>query len=648
MAQKTNCLIKFWQELKRRNVFKMVAMYAATAYIIIEVVNNLVGPLHLPYWITTLVVILLIAGLPIVVILSWIFDFTPEGIKKTKLIEEVKSNETETKTQPVIKRLRVSNFIIAALMIIVVILAYPKIFNRNRLKSLRSSDGKISVAVMPFNNLTGDTTLNWFERGISSLIINGLGNSSELSVADEYTMFDVFESMNQVMTGGMSGSMAKEVARKVGAETYISGSFQGKENLYWILVNFVNTKTGDIIWTNKVKGDLKSAGYLDIANLLCNDIKNNLEIKALEENVDYDFREAYPQSSEAYRYFIEGMNAMMKSYNGSSILSFKKALEIDSTFTFASFFLAWAYSTTNQDAEAKEWTLKAYQYKNKIIPKYQPWLEQWYAFYVSKKLSDILRYTYMLQGSGIQSRWLWYDLGTTYCNFLQQYEKAINAFEKVMAISHDRGGYWKHMTFYINYSKALHKVGKHKEEKDIYRIYQNLFPDNEEILGNMATCFLSMGDTIKANDYLEKIKFRFNDETAKENFLEITLGNIYQDANILDKAEDHFRKAYETDLQKNDSLHEGSFKPGYYLARLLINNDINIREGIGIADKNLEINPENPLFLGIKGWGLYKQGQYDEAIKYLKMSEQKSIFFDLEVYQYIQEVEKAIASQKNN
>ena len=52
-------------------------------------------------------------------------------------------------------------------------------------------------------------------------------------------------------------------------------------------------------------------------------------------------------------------------------------------------------------------------------------------FYVSKKnVGHILRYTYMLEGSGIQSRWLWYDIGTTYCNFLQQYEKAINAFEK--------------------------------------------------------------------------------------------------------------------------------------------------------------------------------------------------------------------------
>jgi hypothetical protein len=170
MAENPNKLIKFWQELKRRKVFKVVAMYAATAYIIIEVINNLVGPLHLPEWIATLLVLLLLLGLPIVVILSWIFDFTPEGIKKTESIEEIESKETEAITHPAKKRLRVSDFTIAALIIIVVILAYPKIFNRNRLENLRSSDGKISVAVMPFDNLTGDTTLNYFEKGISSLI----------------------------------------------------------------------------------------------------------------------------------------------------------------------------------------------------------------------------------------------------------------------------------------------------------------------------------------------------------------------------------------------------------------------------------------------------------------------------------------------
>jgi hypothetical protein len=63
-------LIRFWQELKRRKVFSVVTTYAATAYIIIEVINNLIGPFHLPQWMPTLVALLLVVGLPIVVILS--------------------------------------------------------------------------------------------------------------------------------------------------------------------------------------------------------------------------------------------------------------------------------------------------------------------------------------------------------------------------------------------------------------------------------------------------------------------------------------------------------------------------------------------------------------------------------------------------
>jgi TolB-like protein len=538
-----------------------------------------------------------------------------------------------------------TGLLITALLTMSLLFLFPKIFKRDKLKELKDHSGKISLAVMPFENLTGDTTLNWFGRGISSLIINGLGNSSELSVADEYTMFEVIESINQTLTAGISGSMAKEVSRRVGAETYISGSFQGTENLYWILVNLVNTKTGDVIWTNKVEGNLKSAGYLDLANLLCSEIKNCLEIKAIEENTDYDFREIYPKSSEAYRYFIEGMNEMMNRQFSSSIGSFRNALELDSAFTFASFFLAWAYATTDQDVLAREWTIKAYHNKNRIPAKYQPWLEQWYAFYVSKQLDDILRYTTILENSGIRSRWLWYDIGSTYCNFLMKDDKAIRAFEKISEISFKNGAYWKHKSFYLRYSKVLHRVGKHKEEREIYSIYQNLFPEDTEILGNMATCFLSRGDIAAANEYIRKIRSRFDDGLSGQKSLEITLGSIYQDANFLDKAEEYFREAYDQDHKKTDPGRKGFREADYRLARLIILDDTDISEGMEIVNRNLDINPDDWYFLGLKGWGLYKLGKYDEAIKVLKMADQKSVYFDFEVYQHIQEVEKTLSSQ---
>jgi tetratricopeptide (TPR) repeat protein len=64
-----------------------------------------------------------------------------------------------------------------------------------------------------------------------------------------------------------------------------------------------------------------------------------------------------------------------------------------------------------------------------------------------------------------------------------------------------------------------------------------------------------------------------------------------------------------------------------------------------IVNKYLENDPNNALFLGLRGWGLYKQGKYDEALHYLKMSDQKSLYLDFEVYQHLQEVEKSVSIQ---
>ena len=180
MAQKSNDLEKFWQELKRRKVFGVVTTYSATAYIIIEVANNLAIPLHLPDWFITLILIILLLGLPIVVILSWIFDFTPQGIKKTESVEESENKEVVVK--PVKRKLRASYVLNAILIITVIILAYPKIFKQDTLEKLRSSGERLSIAVMPFQNMTNDTTWNIWQDGIQNELITSLTNSEELKV----------------------------------------------------------------------------------------------------------------------------------------------------------------------------------------------------------------------------------------------------------------------------------------------------------------------------------------------------------------------------------------------------------------------------------------------------------------------------------
>ncbi len=534
-------------------------------------------------------------------------------------------------------------FYIVSGILVIAVIAYIlldqfNLFRKDKFEDIRDPEGKISIAVMPFENQTGDTTLNWFQRGISSLIINGLGNSSELAVLDDQTMFEVIESMNQVYTAGISPSVAKEVAKKAKAETYISGSFQGREGTYWILVNLVNTEIGNIIWTNKIEGNLKSSGYLDMADSLCNEIKNYLEIKALEDIADFDFREAYPQSAEAYRYFIEGMNLVLNQNFESGIQSLKKALEIDSTFTFASFYVAYAYNYMGQYEQQFLWTKKTYLHKDRVPKKYQLWIELWYACSFSKNPQEISQYCDLLAESGINTRLFWSDLAITYFDFLQQYVKANSAFEKVMDINIERGSEWKFLLFWSRFIRSLHTVGNHEREKEISDIGLSVLPNNSNwFYYAMAVCTLSQDKTAEANEVLLKYRAKHKELGTPETNLELYLGQMYEQANIMDQAEMHFRKAYELSPQISGW--------NYELARFLIYNDINVNEGMELISKGIQIWPEDEGFLQLKGWGLYKQGKYEESVQLLGEMWNKNIGFNIELYNHLQEARQALTNQ---
>ena len=85
---------KFWNELKRRKVIRVVIVYATTAFILLQLISILIEPLHLPHWVMTFFIVLLLVGFPIAVIFSWIFDITPSGIEVT---HSSKENSTPTK-----------------------------------------------------------------------------------------------------------------------------------------------------------------------------------------------------------------------------------------------------------------------------------------------------------------------------------------------------------------------------------------------------------------------------------------------------------------------------------------------------------------------------------------------------------------------
>jgi fucose permease len=80
MPTQANKLSRFWQELKRIKVIRVITVYSAASFVILELVSIIVEPLRLPEWTLTLVFVLLCIGFAIAFILAWIYDVTPEGI----------------------------------------------------------------------------------------------------------------------------------------------------------------------------------------------------------------------------------------------------------------------------------------------------------------------------------------------------------------------------------------------------------------------------------------------------------------------------------------------------------------------------------------------------------------------------------------
>jgi len=82
MPKKSNKVIQFWQEFKRRNVHRTLAIYTGTAFIILQAVDIIFPRLGLPDWTINLILYLLIVGSIITVIISWIYEISPKGYKK--------------------------------------------------------------------------------------------------------------------------------------------------------------------------------------------------------------------------------------------------------------------------------------------------------------------------------------------------------------------------------------------------------------------------------------------------------------------------------------------------------------------------------------------------------------------------------------
>jgi adenylate cyclase len=634
MAQKSSDLGRFWQELKRRKVFKVVTLYAGTAFIILEVVNNLVGPLRLPDWTPTLVIVLLGTGFPFAIIFSWIFDITHEGIKKTESLETVITKKR--KEVPAKKGIKPGDIIIAVMAIAIVVLLYPRIFNKDKFKDIKDPDGRISIAVMPFQNLTNDTIWDIWQDGIQVNLISSLSNNpEELKVRQTESITNVLQSRGLTNYASITPSVAGTISQKLDANVFIYGSINQSGAIIRLNAQLINTIKGDIFKSFQTDGTADK--ILLVIDSLSREIRDFLIIsKLIKESSHEATAVVSTRSPEAYRYFYNGVNSFSKLDYPSAREQFSRALSIDSNLVAALLYLSVSYGNQAMYTDAKKWCLKAYE-KREQMTHIQRFYTNWaYANYFETTYEEI-RYLKEIVEIDDKTPNAFYILGNSY-EVLGDYDKAIPYHKRVLDIRKEWGSKPSWIYNYTSLGVCYHMTGRYKKEAKLYKKAEQDFPDNPVLLYRQAVLSLSQGKTQDANIYIEKFKSIRRENSWSEARITVDIAGIYSEGGFPDKAEEYYQTALSLEPRNPERMNN--------LAWFLIDKDRDVNKGLELADKSLEMDPGNYSYLDTKGWGLYKQGNYREALEILEKSWELKPIYDHDLFLHLQEVRKAIVNEK--
>jgi TolB-like protein len=555
--------------------------------------------------------------------------------------EEVKKVPEDK--QAGLNKTKLLSYSIFAFLVLVLLGAYlyPKIFKRDTLDKLRSSGEKISIAVMPFKNMTNDTTWNAYQEGIQTNLISSLTNTGELFVRKKDNVNALLNSKGPVEYASISPSVADKISNKLEADIFINGSIQHAGSTLRLNAELIDTKTKEVLKSFEVNGPYNQDIIFEITDSLRKKVTDFLLIsKLIKENPLYQHYKPPTTSPEALRYFFYGQNARNKGDFAGGISWGFKALAADSTFADAAFMVENSYSCSGNPEQSRLWLIRDYKKRDQMTYDCNLYASWAYA-YTFGSPDEQIKYLKLLQEFDDEDPGTDMLLGLNY-NDLKQYDKAIPELEKSLQILHKWGDEYLKMdqTPTIQLGWAYHGTGQYKKEKKILNELEHYQPGNFWLIRGRVLLAFAEKDSVAANGYLAKLILNLK-EGASEAHVAGGLGHLYSDAGMPDKAEGYYRKALSLEPENPGRMND--------LANFFINSNRNLSEIPELMDKAMALAKSKIDYydyLNIKGWGLYKQNKYKEALDILQKTWDEAPFKVYSIRSHYEEVKMAVAAQK--
>jgi len=222
-------LRSFFAELKRRNVYKVAVAYGVVAWLVIQISDTVFPRLNLPDWAVTLVIVLLLLGLPVALVLAWAFELTPEGVVRA---EDVAPDQSIAR-----KTGRKLTVVIVLVGVLAAALFALQFFVRSSAPSAPKGVEKVavaekSIAVLPFENRSEDKANAYFADGIQDEILTRLAKIDDLKVISR-TSTQRYKS---------SPENLPEIAKQLGVAHVLEGSVQKAGDQVRVNVQLINPR----------------------------------------------------------------------------------------------------------------------------------------------------------------------------------------------------------------------------------------------------------------------------------------------------------------------------------------------------------------------------------------------------------------------
>ncbi|NIN92134.1 protein kinase, partial [bacterium] len=344
-----------------------------------------------------------------------------------------------------------------------------------------------SIAVISFENQTGDKTYDYLQKAIPNLLITSLEQTGELYVVTWERMHDLIKQFGKKDVETIDRDLGFKLCRREGVESIVLGSFIKAGDMFAMDVKVLDVETKRLLKSASSKGEGVDSILKRQIDELSKEVSDGIGIARQRiEPTKMQVADVTTTSMDAYKHFINGRESVRKFYYEDALESLEKAVELDPNFASAYLFLAYSLGWLGNTKARNEAIEKAKSLSQKATDRERLWIEAAYARIIERNREKRFSILQKIAKKYPKEKQAYYVLGILNREY-GYFDEAVEAFNKALELDPDYGE--AHNDFGYTYLD----MGNFEKSIDHFKKYASLNPGDANPFDSMAEAYFLMG-----------------------------------------------------------------------------------------------------------------------------------------------------------